>query len=102
MSIIVCVKLFAEGTLNSGEKVKATVRGCGIRKDFPGYTGDICESRTSAELSEWFGEELPTNFKGSSCFCGDDKCNSSSMLKITQSLILVGLCVFSSKFMGLY
>lgn len=92
--------MYAQGESDDGDFLKYTIRGCGIRKHFSGYEEDKCEDKNSTELSGLFGSPLSDSFEGTVCLCSDNKCNSSSMLKVTQSLVVFGIGFFYYKFIG--
>lgn len=95
--------MYAQGESDDGDFLKYTIRGCGIRAHFSGYedvnnTG--CQDKNSTELSGLVGYQLHESFEGTVCLCSDDKCNSSSMLKVTQSLVVFGIGFLYYKFIG--
>lgn len=90
--------------------MKGTIRSCWVKgfSEKIGLESEKCVEANSTQLSALIARlsipgslniTIPAHIKGTFCTCSEDKCNSSSVLKVTQgSLVVLVIGFLASKF----
>lgn len=96
----VCGKSVASAELPDGKELQVTMRACSSEAELGELEAEKCHEGSGKDLGDFVGDDIPESAKVTLCTCKGDKCNSSSMLKVTQASLMVLVIGFlTSKFM---